>query len=479
MGETKTIEPVTRIEGHAKISIHLNDDNEVEETQFHVTEFRAFEKFVEGRVLWEMPTITSRICGICPVSHHLAAAKGCDELVGVNELPDGGYKLRELLHMGQILQSHVLSFFYLSSPELVLGFDTDPAERNIVGVLRDQPDLAEWGIELRSFGQRIIEALGGKRIHPDFAIPGGVNRNLGRDKGTDLLDEVDPLVDHLVNTIGVLNEIYDELGSDIDRCASFPSGYMGLVDDNGQLELYDGTLRLIDETGDELEEMDPRDYRSIISERSTDWSYLKFPYYSNQGFPEGMYRVGPLARLNLVDGISTELAHQEWVKYKDLSENGILEGSLYYHYARLIEALHALERIQQLLEGDAVYQGRTSRNNSPTNERGVGVIEAPRGTLFHDYLADDNGSIKSANFIVATGHNNLAMNKSVNKVAQEYVDTDNGEIPEGTLNRMESAIRCYDPCLSCSTHALGKMPLKIQLRAPDNQVIAERSRGGS
>lgn len=476
MGETKVIEPVTRIEGHAKITIHLDDQGNVEDTQFHVTEFRAFEKFVEGRVLWEMPTITSRICGICPVSHHLAAAKGCDELVGA-KLPEPASKLRELMHMGQILQSHVLSFYYLSSPELIMGFDANPAERNIVGVIREEPELAKWGVTLRSFGQRIIEALGGKRVHPDFAIPGGVNTNMDRERGQEMLQESEPYLDYLTDTISVLGSVYEELGDEVRKCATFPSGYMGLVDEKGELELYDGALRLVDENGNRLEEIDPRDYRSIIAERSQDWSYLKFPYYKKAGFEDGMYRVGPLARLNLVDGIGTELAHKEWERYRELGRDGILEGSLYYHYARLIEALYALEHIRELLDDEDIYEGDISSPVEPTNERGVGVIEAPRGTLFHDYQSDDTGTITGANFIVATGHNNLAMNKSVQEVAENFVEGNGGEIPEGTLNRMESAIRCYDPCLSCSTHALGKMPLKLQVVSSGGEVINEAVHG--
>ncbi|MFP4588495.1 MAG: Ni/Fe hydrogenase subunit alpha [Candidatus Bipolaricaulota bacterium] len=475
MGQTQVLEPVTRIEGHAKITIELDDGGEVEDTKFHVTEYRAFEKFVEGRVLWEMPDITSRICGICPVSHHLAAAKGCDALVGA-EIPEAAHKLRELLHMGQVFQSHALSFFYLSSPELVLGFEADPAERNIVGVLKEEPQLASRGVKMRSFGQRIIEALGGKRVHPDYAIPGGVNSNLGREKGEDLLQESKELIDPLLDTIEVLRGIYRELEDEVDRCAKFPTGYMGLVDDKGELELYDGRIRLVDEEGQLLEEVSPDSYDSIVAERSQDWSYLKFPYYRKAGFEEGIYRVGPLARLNVVEGIGTELAHREWEEYRKLGEDGILEGSLYYHYARLVEMLYNLERMVELLEDEKIYSGETAVNTAPTNERGVGVIEAPRGTLIHDYGANENGVIESANFIVATGHNNVAMNMAVNAVAKEFVDpSTNGEIPEGTLNRMESAIRCYDPCLSCSTHAMGQMPLKVELRSSQGELLDERA----
>lgn len=460
MSKKEVIDPVTRVEGHGKITIHLDDEGSVEDAQFHVTEFRGFEEFVEGRPIWEMPEITARICGICPVSHQLAAAKAADDVMDA-DVPESAHKLRELLHMGQVLQSHALSFFYLSSPDLVLGYDADPAERNIEGVLNENPQLAERGIDLRSFGQNVIAALGEKKVHPDFAVAGGVSNSLDREDGEDLLEESQPLAGYVRETIDLLKDIFDEMDDHTLDYATYPTGYMGLVTEEGGLEHYDGDIRLVDEAGDLLEEIDDGDYRDVIAERSKEWSYLKFPYYKERGFEDGQYRVGPLARLNAVDDISTPQAREEWVEFMDAADGAVHERSTYYHWARLIEMLYCVERIQELLEDDDVYEGATNVPTKPKAGTGVGVIEAPRGTLIHEYTIDDGGKVENANFIVATTHNNGAMNKGVTSAAKTFVD--GPEIPEGILNKMESVIRCYDPCLSCSTHAIGDMPLELEL----------------
>ncbi len=475
MGEIKEINPVTRVEGHGKISIHLDDERQVEEARFHVTEFRAFEKFVQGRVLWEMPEMTSRICGICPVSHELAASKACDDLVGA-EVPESAHKIRELLHMGQILQSHSLSFFYLSSPDLVMGFDESPEERNIFGLLRENEELVDRGIELRSFGQGIIEALGGKKVHPELSVAGGVNQNMIREKGEEFLEKTDDLKSYLQETIELLKEIYEDMDTQLEEFASYETAYMGLVDEDGQLEFYDGDLRLVNSDGEILEETDPKKYYDVIGERALEWSYMKFPYYKDKGFEEGVYRVGPLARLNLIDGISTELAHEEWKRYKEMGSKEIKEGPLFYHYARLIETLHTVEKIEELLQDEEVYTGEINVPTQARKAKGRGVIEAPRGTLIHEYMSDENGIITDANFIVATGHNNMGINKSIQSVAEEYIDGSQEEIPEGILNRLESVVRCYDPCLSCSTHAVGQMPLKVDLVSKEGEVIDSKKR---
>jgi NAD-reducing hydrogenase large subunit len=473
MSETQVIDPVTRVEGHGKITIHLDDAGDVEDARFHVTEFRGFEEFVEGRPVWEMPEITARICGICPVSHQLAAAKACDEIAGV-DVPDGGRKLRELLHAAQILQSHALSFFYLSSPDLLLGYDADPAERNIQGVLDADQEFAERGIELRSFGQSVIEALGDKKVHPDFAIPGGVTNTLDREDGEALLDRSEPLPGDVRTTIDRLRDIFDDLDDDTLEYATYPTGYMGLVDESGALEYYDGDLKLVDETGDPLERFDPASYDDVIDERSVEWSYLKFPYYRQAGFEDGQYRVGPLARLNLVSELDTPLARAEHERYMELAEGGVQERAIFYHYARLVEMLYCIERIQSLLADDAVYDGVANVTTEPVNRRGVGVIEAPRGTLIHDFVVDDDGIVENADFVVATTHNNAAMNRGVRSAAEQFVD--GSDIPENILNKIESVIRCYDPCLSCSTHAIGQMPLDVKLVNDDGEVIDERRR---
>jgi len=473
MGKIEEINPVTRVEGHGKITVHLDDEGEVDEARFHVTEFRAFEKFVQGRVLWEMPEMTSRICGICPVSHELGAAKACDALVGA-DVPESAHKIRELLHMAQILQSHSLSFFYLSSPDLVMGFDASPEERNIFGLLKENEELADKGIQLRGFGQKIIGSLGGKKVHPELAVPGGVNQNMDREIGKELLGKTDDLITYLQDTIDILRDIYEEMDEKLETFASHSTGYMGLVDENGELEFYDGKLKIVDPHGIELGEVSPEKYKSLIAERSLDWSYMKFPYYKELGFKRGVYRVGPLARLNIIDGISTEIANKEWERYKELGRGEIKEGPLYYHCARLIECLHTVERIEELLQDEDVYSGKINVPTKATNERGVGVIEAPRGTLIHDYRSDKNGIITDANFIVATGHNNAAINRSVQKVAEKYIKDE--EIPEETLNRLEGVVRAYDPCLSCSTHAVGDMPLEVKLISSDGEVIDKKTK---
>ncbi len=476
MGEIQEINPITRVEGHGKISIHLDDDKKVEDARFHVTEFRAFEKFVQGRVLWEMPEMTARICGICPVSHELAAAKACDDLVGA-EVPKSAHKIRELLHMAQILQSHSLSFFYLSSPDLIMGFDASPEERNIFGLLKENEELADRGIALRSFGQTLIQSLGGKKVHPELAVPGGVNQNMIREKGEEFLGKIDDLKTYLLDTIDLMYDIYENIELDAEEFASHETGYMGLVDEDGQLEFYDGNLRLVDSEGTTLTEFDPKEYDEVIGERSQNWSYMKFPYYKKLGFEDGVYRVGPLARLNLIDGISTELAHQAWEHYKEIGTSKIKKGPLFYHLARLIETLHTVEKIEELLQDEDIYTGEINVPTQARESRGIGVIEAPRGTLIHDYNSDKNGIIIDANFIVATGHNNAAINRSVKSVAEEYIDgSHEEEIPEGILNRLESVVRCYDPCLSCSTHAVGNMPLKVQLFSEGGNLLDEKSK---
>ena len=473
---SKTIEinPVSRIEGHGKVTIRLDDSGNVTDAKFHVTQFRGFEKFCEGRVFWEMPAITPRICGICPVSHHLGAAKACDAILGV-ELTRPAKLLRELMHMGQTLQSHALHFFHLASPDLLLGMDADPAKRNVIGLIAENPEVAVKGVKLRSFGQTIIQKLGGKKVHPSGAVPGGMNTALSTADRDKLLKEIDWAIADAQTAIGIIKSYYEQDKEFVCTCASFPTGYLGLVDESNNLELYDGKLRLIDQKGKVLEnQFNPSDYLDIIAEHVEDWSYLKFPFYKKMGYPEGTYRAGPLARLNVSQGISTPLANAELKNFKKLGKNGIVEGSLYYHYARLIELLYSIERIQQLLEDKDIYSTDLIVTSNRYNEQGVGVLEAPRGTLFHHYWVDDTGKIRKVNLIVATGNNNAAMNKAVYEVAKTHIK--NNKITEGILNRVEVAIRCYDPCLSCSTHALGQMSLNMQVIAPDGRIVEEITR---
>ena len=469
-----TIEPVTRIEGHAKVTIHLNGKGKVEKAFMHVNEWRGFEKFTEGRPFFEMPQITPRICGICPVSHHLSSAKACDRVVGVTP-PRPAQLLRELMHMAQFIQSHSMHFFELAGPDLLLGFDADPAIRNVVGVIQANPEVAVKAVRLRGFGQDIIRRLGGKRIHPNHSIPGGVNAPLTLKDRDEILSQVDDMTDVVKTAITIGKGWYEKNMDLVNDFAVFPSGYMGLVDQQGGLQLYDGMLRLVDSSGKKLEEFDPENYLDYIGEHVEDWSYLKFPFYLKMGWPKGTYRVGPLGRLNVADKINTPLANEEFKNFKALGSGKPVEGTLWYHYARLIEDLYAIERAKEILLDPDVLSTDLATDYAALTGEGVGCIEAPRGTLFHHYKTDQNGMLTKVNLIVATGHNNWAMSNSVEMVAKAYVD--GKKLTEGMLNRVEAAIRAYDPCLSCSTHAIGAMPMVIEMLEPDGTVVDRISRG--
>lgn len=463
-----TIEPVTRIEGHAKITIHTNDDGKVERAYLHVNEWRGFEKFCEGRPFFEMPQITPRICGICPVSHHLAAAKACDVIAGAAPTRPANL-LRELMHMGQVIQSHSMHFFELAGPDLLLGFDAAPAIRNVVGIAQANPELAVKAIRLRAFGQEIIRALSGRRIHPAFAVPGGVNNPLTVEKRDAIRAQCDEMMGIVQVGIALAKRWYDSHMDLVNRFAVFPSGYMGMVDGNGALQLYDGEIRLIDSHGRKLEQYAAENYLDYIGEHVEDWSYLKFPFYRKLGWPDGVYRVGPLGRLNVCDKISTPLANAELKNFKSINTGRPVEGTLWYHYARLIEDVYAIERAKEILQDPDVLSNDLMGNIREAKREGVGCLEAPRGTLFHHYKVDEDGLLTHVNLIVATGHNNHAMSKAVEMVAKAFVD---GNRPtEGMLNQVEAAVRAHDPCLSCSTHAAGSMPLLVEILGPDGSVI--------
>jgi len=468
------IDPVTRIEGHAKITIHLDEENQVRDARFHVGQFRGFEKFCEGRPFWEMPGITARICGICPVSHLLASAKAGDAILSVT-IPPAANLLRRLMNLGQIVQSHALSFFHLSAPDLLLGMDAEPARRNVFGLIAAEPELARRGIRLRQFGQEIIELLGGKKIHPAWSVPGGVRASLpegGRDTILNRLPEAYATARAALDRFkGLLDRFEEETGIFGD----FPSLFMGLVDEQGNWEHYDGKLRFVDSNANIVADgLDPADYSEFIDEAVQHDSYLKSPYYRPLGYPGGIYRVGPLARLSLCTRIGTPAADRELQEFRD-RHRGTSTSSFLYHHARLIEILAALESIERIL-ADPELQSDHLRAVAGINRlEGVGASEAPRGTLFHHYKVDKNGLIRWVNLIIATGQNNLAMNRTIAQIARHYIR--GPEIPESVLNRIEAGIRAYDPCLSCSTHALGAMPLHVQLVGADGSIRHEVWRG--
>ncbi|HNX46442.1 MAG TPA: Ni/Fe hydrogenase subunit alpha [Anaerolineaceae bacterium] len=463
-----TIEPVTRIEGHAKVTVHMNEDGSVNHAYFHVNEFRGFEKFCEGRLVTEMQQITPRICGICPVSHHLAAAKAGDIVLGCPP-PKPASLLRELMHMGQIIQSHGMHFFELAGPDLILGFDHDPATRNVVGLVQADPDLTLKAIRLRKFGQSIIAELGERSIHPTFAIPGGVNRPLSAASRDRLLLQIDEQIATIQTGIKVFKNWMEANMDVINRFAVFPTGYLGLVTPTDSLELYDGEIRLTGRDGHQLEKFSAQNYLDYIAEHVEPWSYLKFPYYKKLGFPEGAYRVGPLGRLNNVDRIDTPLAQQHFLEFKQLNGGKPVENTLHYHYARLIECLFATERARVLLETPDILSTDILNTRQQPRGEGVGIIEAPRGTLIHHYQANEYGQLTKVNLIVSTGHNNFAMSNAVDMVAKEYVH--GPDIKEGMLNRVEHAIRAHDPCLSCSTHAIGQMPIEISIFDANENLV--------
>jgi len=462
------INPVTRLEGHGKITLKLGDDGAVVDALFHVTQFRGFEKFCEGRPLTEMPSLMARTCGICPVSHLLAASKACDRLLAVT-IPPVAHKLREILNLAQMVQSHALSFFHLSSPDFLMGMDADPAVRNIFGVLAAYPDVARDGIALRRIGQTIIETLGGKRIHPAWTVPGGVSDPLtveGRDKIRAMLPEA---LDIARRTLGWFKKRLGDFTEEARSFGNFPTLFMGMVNKSGGLETYDGNMRFCDAHGRIVEDQIPAErYQEVIGEAVEPYSFMKFPYFKPQGYPDGIYRVGPLARLNVCDHMGTPLADQEWAEFRELQRGAVL-SSFHYHYARLIEILHGMEKIDRLTAEPDITSTHVRARARPNCSEGVGMAEAPRGTLIHHYRIDGDGRVTWANLVIATGHNNLAINRGVKQVAQRFVD--GNKLKEGMLNRVEAIVRCYDPCLSCATHAVGKMPLRVELVDPAGEVL--------
>jgi len=463
-----TIDPVTRIEGHSRISIHLDEQGHVEEAYFHVNQFRGFEKFCEGRPFAEMPALMARICGICPVSHLIASAKACDAILAVR-IPENAARLRRILNLAQIVQSHALSFFYLSSPDFTLGLDSDPAARNLFGVLAAHPALAKDGIRLRQFGQQVIEWLAGKRIHPTWVVPGGVNEPLTAEKRDRILATLPEALAIAGRTLDWFKGEMERFREEIRAFANFPTLFMGLAGPAGELEHYEGKLRFLDAGGKIVADgIGAADYAAHIAEIAHPWTYLKTSFYTPLGYPAGVYRVGPLARLNIADSVGTPRAGQEWAEFREL-ERGTVLSSFYYHYARLIEILFALERIEELLNSPDILDPHVRARASANNGEGIGAAEAPRGTLIHHYKVDADGLITWANLIIATGHNNGAMNRGVLQVARHFVH--GNRLSEGMLNRVEAVIRAFDPCLSCSTHADGHLALEIALHGADGELL--------
>ncbi len=466
--KTIKIDPVTRIEGHAKITIKLDDDDHVTDTSFHVTQVRGFEKFTEGRPYYEMPSITARICGICPISHLLASAKACDAIMSVR-IPPAAAKLREALHCGQIIQSHALSFFHLSAPDLLLGFDSAPERRNIIGVLEDHPDMARDGIALRKFGQQVIEGLAKERIHPSWIVPGGVNAPLDPAVRERILLGLPEAKAIAARTLAFFKGVVDSFPDEIAYFGNSPTMYAGLVDAGGGLQLYDGSVRFVGADGKVAVAAMPNDeYLRYIGEASVPFSYLKAPYFKPLGYPEGIYRVGPLARLNVATHCGAPQADIEFAEYHQRF-GAVVQSSFHFHYARLVEIVYALERLEALLDSPAILDTHVRARAGVNALEGVGIAEAPRGILIHHYKVNELGAITWANLIVATGHNNLAISRGVDQVSRHFIHE--RKLQEGVLNRVSAVVRAYDPCLSCSTHADGAIPLEIRLVGAEGEVL--------
>ncbi len=483
MGQKITIEPVTRVEGHGKVTIHIDNDGKVTQTRLHIVEFRGFERFVQGRPYWEAPVLVQRLCGICPVSHHLAAAKALDVIVGAGTgdgLTPTGEKMRRLMHYGQIFQSHSLHFFHLASPDLLFGIDADPAKRNVMALALENKDLAIQGVMMRKFGQEIIEATAGKKIHGTGAIPGGINKHLSAFHKKRFLEgdapmNIKTMIKWSQGALEFFHDYHEKNKAVIDDFVDIPSSYLSLIRKDGALDLYHGVLRAKDQNGSIiLPDVDYQDYLKYIDEEVRDWSYMKFPYLKEFGKDAGWYSVGPLARLNNADFIDTPLAQKEFERFTSYNHGKPSHKPMHAHWARLIEILHSAEKMEELLNDPDLMEGQLTKKGKRQSE-GVGLLEAPRGTLFHHYRVGSNDLIEMCNLIVSTTNNNQPMNNAVNQVAVKMM-TGKKEISEPMMNAVEVAIRAYDPCLSCATHALGQMPLEISLFKNEQLIDKKQNR---
>jgi NAD-reducing hydrogenase large subunit len=477
-GESRriVIEPVTRVEGHGKVTILLDEGARVKQARLHIVEFRGFERFIQGRPFWEIPVLVQRLCGICPVSHHLAAAKAVDRIVGGEKLTPTAEKMRLLMHHGQFLQSHALHFFHLSSPDLLFGFASEMATRNIIGIAAAYPELAKQGVLLRKFGQEVIRATAGKKIHGTGAVPGGINKNLTVAERDEFLKDIDQIHEWGRNAVKIAKDYTLENLEELAAFGSFESSHLSIVRPDGAYEIYDGGLRAMDAHGAVIfDQVDNQDYHEYLSEEVRSWSYMKFPFFKLLGPEEGWYRVGPLARVNNCDFFDTPDAEAERAEFKELTKGKPNQVTMAYHWARMIELLHSVEKIKELLS-DPDLQGEDLVVKGERRDEAVGIIEAPRGTLIHHYQVNENDQVTMANLIVSTTSNNEPMNRAVQKVAEDHL-SGVPEITEGMLNHVEVAIRAYDPCLSCATHAMGQMPLLVELINHKGEMIDRKHKG--
>ena len=468
------IEPVTRVEGHGKVTIKVDENNKVHQARLHIVEFRGFERFIQGRPYWEVPVLVQRLCGICPISHHLAAAKAMDGIVGVDQLTPTAEKMRRLMHYGQVFQSHALHFFHLASPDLLFGFDAPIEQRNVVYVAAKHRDLAVSGVMMRKFGQEVIKHTAGKKIHGTGAIPGGVNKNLSIDERDFLLKDIDQIMKWSLRAVEVAKNYTVENLQMAKNFGSFRSNHLSLVRADGCMDLYDGNIRAITADGATIfDNVPPNDYNKVLAEGVRSWSYMKFPFIKSIGEKDGWYRVGPLARLNTCSFIDTPLAEKARQTFLKATNNKTNNITLAYHWARMIELLHSGEKIRELLH-DPDLQGNELMAYGERREEFAAVLEAPRGTLFHHYRVNKQDQVTMANLIVSTTSNNEPMNRTISNIAETYL-SGQPVITEKLLNHLEVGIRAYDPCLSCATHALGRMPLDVTLVDSDGNVLDRKS----
>ena len=470
------IDPVTRVEGHGKVTILLDENNRIHQVRLHIVEFRGFEAFIEGRPYTEIPVTVQRLCGICPVSHHIAAAKAMDVVAGYGALTPTAEKLRRLLHYGQIVQSHALHFFHLSSPDLLLGFESEVAKRNIVGVAAAFPDLARQGILTRKYGQEVIRHIVGKRIHGTGCIPGGMNKALTTAERDLLRGEIDQIVAWSREAVGLAKRLHESQPEFYGRFGKSRANMMGLVNADGALDFYHGGLRAKDADGKAIfDHADSWTYPKLLGEQIKSWSYMKFPYIRSLGPENGWYRVGPLARVQVADFLPSVQAEAERKTLLAANNGKPVHGALLTHWARLIEMLCAAELARDLLDDPDIEGTELMADKGPPREEGIGVIEAPRGTLIHHYRVNEDGLVSFCNLIVATTNNNQAMNEAIRSVATQFLD--GRELTEGLLNHIEVALRAYDPCLSCATHALGEMPLEVELVDAGGALVSRARKG--
>jgi len=478
--KTITIQPVSRIEGHAKVTIQLDNAGNVADTHVNVMELRGFERFAIGRPVEELPRIMTRICGVCPWSHHLASSKAGDAVYGV-EPPTAGVKLRRLCNSTAYCEEHILHFYFLSGPDFVMGPDADPAVRNIVGIVQKHSDIARQVVKARHTGAHMLEIIGAKSIHPDVSVPGGFQKPLTEAERNELKPMGRSLLDFAIFSMKFAKEnVFPQYLDTVKSFANLSTGFLGTVTPEGAYDVYDGKFRLMQADGSFVD-FPAEKYTDYISEHVEPWSYLKFPYIKSKPFsmdldkPSGIYRTNTLARINVCDRMPAPLAQAELEEFRE-SFGRPAQLTLLYHWARLIELLYNAEHLNQLLDDPEICDGNTRVACTPRAARGVGSVEAPRGTLIHDYATNKDGLVTDCNLIVGTTHNNAAINMSVKRAAKDLIKA--GKYDQGTLNRVEMAIRAYDPCLSCATHLLdGRIAVKLTILDADGRIRDVLSNG--